>query len=357
MKKKSKKDETMNQTSGPTEPASWAVEKLSKTANSVGFSRRTDGPAFYPTWFSNRLDAGYADYMTAWSRQRYRCSLLPENVTHFVFWTKNPTPFLPVLEKVLEIGFPVLWHCTVTGLGGTPVEPHVPSAKAVVASVRKLSQMVPPSAIMWRYDPIVVSDLHGQDFHVETFTHLAGELAGHVDRIAVSFLGSCYARQVQPDLKRYEDETGDQVGVVPIAQQVDLASKLHGIAQAAGLQLTLCCSPELQKETGYAATGCNSFSWARRVYPALEKAKLLKSKPTREGCECDDERDIGVFDSCIHGCRYSYGSKSYADALANFKKHDPLGPCIIPADSSPAARPADNIELPIIAPNVGIDQP
>ena len=331
----------------------WAVENLSKEANSVSASRRTDIPAFYPSWFSNRLDAGYAEYMTARSRQRYRCSLRPENVTHFAFWTKNPKPFLPVLAEVLEIGYPVLWNVTITGIGGTKVEPHVPSVKAVVASVRQLSQMVPPSAIMWRYDPIFVSDLYGQDFHVETFTRLAGELVGHVDRIAVSFLGSCYARQVQPDLQCYQNETGDQVNVVPLAQQVNLAGRLHGIAQAAGLQLTVCCSPELQQETGYPPTGCNSFAWARRVYPELEKARSLKSKPTRVGCECDDERDIGVYDTCIHGCRYSYGSKSYADALANFKKHDPMGPCLIPADSTPAARAAGNIELPIISPSAG----
>ena len=138
------------------------------------------------------------------------------------------------------------------------------------------------------------------------------------------------------------------MAVVPLAQQVDLVGELHGIAKAVGLELTLCCSPELQQETGYPATGCNSFSWARRVYPMLEKAKVLKPKPTREGCACDDERDIGVYDTCVHGCRYSYGSSSYADALANFKKHDPLGPCIIPADPSPAAQAEGNSGLPII---------
>ena len=49
-----------------------------------------------------------------------------------------------------------------------------------------------------------VSDLYGEDYHVETFTRLAGELAGHVDRIAISFLGACYARRVQRDLRGYE---------------------------------------------------------------------------------------------------------------------------------------------------------
>jgi hypothetical protein len=326
---------------------SWRVENLSKQANSVGASRRTDIPAFYPEWFNNRLNAGFAEYITARSRRRYRCSLRPADVTHFVFWTKNPSPFLPILRTVLEIGYPVLWNVTITGLGGTKVEPHVPAAKAVVASVRELSRLLSASAIIWRYDPIVVSGLYGQEIHIETFKRLAGELAGHVDRIAVSFLGACYARRVQRDLRDYERETGDQVAVVRLAQQVDLAGELQAITQAVDLELTLCCSSELQKETGYPATGCNSFAWARRVYPMLEKVKALKPKPTREGCACDDERDIGVYDTCVHGCRYSYGSSSYADALANFQKHDPLGPCLIPGG------PAGDVEssalsLPIV---------
>ncbi len=325
----------------------WKLENLTPTAKSISASRRTDIPAFYGEWFSHRLEAGFADYIPSGPPRRCRCSMRPENVTHFDFWTKNPRPFFPVLRRVLEIGYPVLWNVTVTGLGGTPVEPHVPPADRVVASVRELAGMVPPSAILWRFDPVFVSDQYGEDYHVETFTRLAGELAGHVDRIAISFLGSCYARRVQADLRRYEDETGDEVGVVPLDQQVDLAGRLRDIAQAAGLTLTLCCSPELQEETGYPATGCNSFAWARRVYPMLEKVAALKPKPTREGCACDDERDIGVYDSCTHGCRYSYGSSSYEVALANYRRHDPQDACLIPgglaAGTTSAAR-----SLPIV---------
>jgi hypothetical protein len=258
-------------------------------------------------------------------------------VTHFVFWTKNPEPFFPVLRQVLEIGYPVLWNVTVTGLGGTPVEQQVPTLDRVVASIRELAKMVPPEAITWRYDPVFVSQLYGEDHHVETFTRLAGELAGQMDRISISFLGACYPRRVQPDLRRYEGETGDRVGVVPPDQQVELTTRLHSVAAAAGLELTLCCSPELQQATGYASTGCNSFGWATRVYPMLQKARALRNRPTRTGCLCSQESDIGCYDTCIHGCRYCYGSVSRDAALPNYRKHDPRDPCIIPCGGAAAS--------------------
>ncbi len=325
----------------------WKVENLCPTAKSVSASRRTDIPAFYGDWFSHRLTAGFVEYIPAGPARRCRCSLRPADVTHFAFWTKNPRPFVPALRRVLTIGYPVLWNVTITGLGGTPVEPHVPSADRVVASIQELAEMVPPSAILWRYDPVFLSAQYGEDYHIETFSRLAGELTGHVDRIAVSFLGSCYARRVQQNLRHYESESGDRVRVMLLAQQVDLAGRLNDIAAAAGLQLTLCCSPELQQTTGYPATGCNSFAWARRVYPELEKAEALKPKPTREGCECNDERDIGVYDTCVHGCRYSYGSSSYEAARANHHRHDPNDACLIPAGSAAGAASAAR-SLPIV---------
>ena len=325
----------------------WKLEDLSQAAKSVSASRRTDIPAFYGDWFSHRLAAGFAEYIPSGPPRRCRCSLRPADVTYFDFWTKNPRPFFPVLRRVLEIGYPVFWNVTVTGLGGTPVESHVPPADRVVASIRELAEMVPPSAILWRYDPVFVSDQYGEDYHVETFTRLAGELAGHVDRrIAISFLGSCYERRVQADLRRYESETGDEVGVVPLDRQVDLAGRLRDCAAAAGLELTLCCSPELRQATGYPGTGCNSFEWARRVYPALEKARDLKLKPTRPGCLCSEEIDIGCYDTCIHGCRYSYGSRSYETARANYQRHNPQDACLISGGSAAEAESAQS--LPIV---------
>jgi hypothetical protein len=307
----------------------WSVEKLSPGAVGVSASRRTDIPALFSRWFGRRLEEGFAEYVPLGPPRRVRRSLRPEDVTHFNFWTKWPRPFFPVLDRVLEIGYPVLWNVTVTGLGGTEVEPHVPSAARVVASISELSRRVSPSAIVWRYDPIFVSAHYGRAHHREIFRRLAAALAGQVDRVAVSFV-TLYKRQVEPDLRAYEQGSGDRLETLALEAQIELGEELRGIAREAGLPLTVCCNPELRRAIGGSRSGCNSFDWARRAYPDLERHPRLKDRPTRGDCGCSLEVDIGVYDTCVLGCRYSYASCNLDKARRNFVRHDPKAACLIP---------------------------
>ena len=307
----------------------WSVEELSPAAVGVSASRRTDIPALFSRWFSQRLEEGFAEYVPLGPPRRVRRSLRPEDVTHFNFWTKWPRPFFPVLDRVLEIGYPVLWNVTISGLGGTQVEPHVPPAEKVVASVSELSCRVSSSAILWRYDPIFVSAHYGREHHRETFHRLVDRLGGQVDRVAVSFV-TLYKRQVEPDLSAYEQESGDRLRRPPLTEEIELGEELHEIATEAGLPFTVCCNPELRRALGCSRSACNSFDWARRVYPVLDRHTRLKNRPTRRDCGCSAEVDIGVYDTCVLGCRYSYASCNLGKARGNFVRHDPKAACLIP---------------------------
>jgi hypothetical protein len=135
----------------------WNVRNLRRSAVGVSASRRTDIPALFSAWFAARLAAGVVEYIPAGPPRRVTRSILPEDVTHFNFWSKWPRPFFGVLDRVLTMGYPVLWNVTITGLGGSPVEPRVPDTEKAVAALLELSTLVPPAAIQWRYDPIFVS--------------------------------------------------------------------------------------------------------------------------------------------------------------------------------------------------------
>ena len=295
----------------------------------VGVSRRTDIPGLFGRWFRRRLEEGFAEYIPAGPPRRVRRSIRPENVTHFCFWSRWPRPFFPVLEQVLAVGYPVLWNVTLTGLGQTEIEPHAPPTQRGLEALLDLSRIVPPSAIQWRYDPIFVSERFSVDRHLVTFTKLAEQLAGRVDRVAVSFVHE-YGRRVKPDLQAYQRQTGDRYDALSMSGRIELVCQLREIADGIGIPLTLCCSPELREAVGCPASGCNSFTWARRVYPVLDRHRRLKTRPTRPDCACSEEIDIGCYDTCVFGCRYSYGSCNRARALANFRRHDPQAPCLIP---------------------------
>ena len=74
----------------------------------------------------------------------------------------------------------------------------------------------------------------------------------------------------------------------------------------------------------------HTFDRARRSAFMQDILAPLRNKPTRPDCVCSQEFDIGVYDTCVFGCRYSYGSCNLACARLNFAKHDPAHPCLIP---------------------------
>jgi hypothetical protein len=150
-----------------------------------------------------------------------------------------------------------------------------------------------------------------------------------VDRVAISFPVH-YRRQVAPDLRAYTRETGDAVGLPGLAEQLDLGGGLVELARTAGLPIVACCATALQQGLGLAAAGCNDFAWARRAYFDLERHRNLRTRPCRAGCTCSEEHDIGVYDTCTLGCRYSYGSRDEATARARAAHHDPRAPCLLP---------------------------
>jgi hypothetical protein len=150
-----------------------------------------------------------------------------------------------------------------------------------------------------------------------------------VDRVATSFV-TLYERRVKPDLLRYQREFGDRPGDPSLAQKLELLSRLREIAEAAAIPLTLCCQPELREALGCQPSACNGWSWACRAYPQLAQLPPLRSRPTRADCACSQEVDIGVYDTCTLGCRYSYGSIDRRTARRNFSRHDPAAPCLVP---------------------------
>jgi hypothetical protein len=306
----------------------WKVDQLKPSAVGVSASRRTEVPGLFTSWFERRLEEGWVEYIPAGPPRRVRRSIAPPDVAHFTFWSRWPRPFLHTLERVLRIGYPVLWNVTITGLGRTPVEPYAPTTEKALAALLDLSRIVPSAAIQWRYDPVFLSKLFGAEHHVRTFSALAEALRGRVDRVATSVV-QLYGRRVEPDLRAYERESGDRLETSQQAL-VDLLCQLREIATAAGIPFTLCCVPELRAAVGCETAGCSAWAWATRVYPELSCHRPLRTRPTRSDCACSEEFDIGVYDTCVFGCRYSYGSCNLKRARANFTRHNPEAACIVP---------------------------
>lgn len=268
------------------------------TETVVSASYRTDIPAFYGDWFARRLAAGHALVRNPWSGSAYRVDLTPEAVAGYVFWTRNPTPFIPVLER-LDRPFAVQF--TITGYGRR-LEPSVPPPERAVEAAHRLAQRYGPRCVVWRYDPIL-SPTHD---HVEAAGRLAESLRGASDECVVSF--ASFYRKTQRNLSA--------AGFVWEEPEPDRRLRLiEALADAVSpLRLTVCAQPELT---------VGAAEPARCIDPARLGLGPLPEKGNRPGCACAASRDIGAYDTCPHGCLYCYANASPAAARRRFKAHDP----------------------------------
>jgi hypothetical protein len=87
----------------------------------VSASRSTDIPAFYGDWFMARLAAGYVRWKSPFGGSPLYVSL--EKTRVFVFWSKNPAPFLPHLGTLERRGYNYYFLVTLNDYDNERLEP------------------------------------------------------------------------------------------------------------------------------------------------------------------------------------------------------------------------------------------
>ncbi len=283
----------------------------------ISVSRRTDIPAFYGDWFMKRLEEGFAGWVNPFGGQKYKVSLKREDVMAFVFWSKNYRPFLKHLEIIRENSIPVMFNYTITGLPAV-FECNLVEPEDAIESLKVISNSYSPDHVNWRYDPIVVSTVTDENYHLERFRWLAERLTGHVTRCYFSF--AIKYGKVERNFKKFEQE--QQVKVVDLDehQKLLLASKLTDIAQEYGIQMYTCCDDYLLADSRIKKAHCIDGEIIERLYPGCHKGS---EKPTRKDCGCTESTDIGIYDTCPHGCIYCYANINKERAVKLNSDHQP----------------------------------
>ena len=158
----------------------------------LSVSRRTDIPCYYSDWFYNRIKEGFVYVRNPMNdHQISRISLSPKVVDCIVFWTKNPEKMLERMDELAAYQY--YFQFTLTGYG-TDMEPNVPHKKNHMIQVfRQLSEQIGADRVVWRYDPIIFSDIYTPDYHLRAFRQLAEALQGYTQKCIISFV-DIYAR-------------------------------------------------------------------------------------------------------------------------------------------------------------------
>ncbi|MBX7147105.1 MAG: DUF1848 domain-containing protein, partial [Alphaproteobacteria bacterium] len=80
----------------------------------ISASYRTDIPAFHGKWFNRQFQQGHCWVHNPYNNKPYYVSLNPQDIDVFVFWTRNPKPFLESLVKVKNLKLPFIIQWTIT---------------------------------------------------------------------------------------------------------------------------------------------------------------------------------------------------------------------------------------------------
>lgn len=291
----------------------------------ISASRRTDIPAFYSEWFMNRVREGYCLVPNPFNPDQVaRVSLKPGDVDAIVFWSKDPVPLFPHLGELDRRGYRYYFLFTLNGYG-LELEPNLPPVEARVAAFRELSVRLGPERVIWRYDPIVLSNRTGALFHEETFAGLAAGLAGATRRVVVSIVD--YYRKTERRLARLAgDGYRFDKGSAAEAHVKALLKCLREIAVGHGIAMQSCAEETDLRDASIAPGSCVDGELLHRLWGVEAPGK---DPNQRAACGCVVSKDIGVNDTCLHGCRYCYATRSDAFARARWRRHDPHAPALL----------------------------
>lgn len=290
----------------------------------VSASRRTDIPAFYSPWLLNRIRAGYCTVYNPFNRKQVtRVSLLPEDVTVMVFWTKNPAPLLPFLEEIKGRGLRFYFQYTLNAYPQA-LEPHLPSWEQNVASFQQLAGLIGPSRVIWRYDPIVISTVTDYAFHLHNFDSLAQRLQGCTQRVVISIVDA-YRKAVSNFrlLAQQGITVQTRLCLEPLAK---LITAMAEIAAAHGMEIYSCAEAIDLSPYGVHAGKCIDAQYIRQVFGVTVDDS--KDKNQRQQCGCVVSKDIGIYDTCLHGCTYCYAGTRQGGSK-NRQQHSPDSPSLL----------------------------
>ncbi len=282
----------------------------------LSVSRRTDIPNYYSDWFLNRIREGYLYVVNPMNPlQVSRIDLSPRVIDCIVFWTKNPANMLDKLEELKDYKY--YFQFTLTGYG-KEVEPGVPDKKAkIIPTFIELSQKLGKERVIWRYDPIFLSEKYTQEYHLKAFETIAGKLDGYTERVIISFV----------DLYKKIQTNVTDLHMIPTTDEDMryLAGTMVKIAEAHHMVVESCAEKIDLEDLGVKHGSCIDKALIERIIGC--KISVDKDKNQRPECGCFASVEVGTYNTCLNGCKYCYANlKDHVvrENAALYDKNSPL---------------------------------
>ena len=282
----------------------------------INVGGRTDIVQYFTPWRLKRFDEGYVLSRNPMFPNKVNCyELTPDKVDCVTFCSKNYAPILKDLHRITD-RFNTYFYYTITAYG-KDVEPGVPSIDESIRTLQELSAQVGKERLVWRYDPVLLTERYTIGRHLETFSDMCREISPYVSRCIFSFV------------QYYDKVPFNMPEIIPMTEddKRHLAEGMGRIASENGMVLQACmCDMDLSTY-GISQRACMTLEDIGKANGV--EFRSVAHRGMRKGCHCIESRDIGWYDTCLNGCKYCYANTNPKKAFDNHTLHDVDSPLLL----------------------------
>jgi DNA repair photolyase len=327
----------------------------------ISASRSTDIPAFYADWFFHRLKVGYSAWTNPFNGVKSFVSY--EKCRFIVFWSKNPKPLLEHLDELNDRNIGCYIQYTLNDYGKEGLEKGVPPLEERIDTFKKLVDKLGKGRVVWRFDPLILTDQIGLDDLLWKVENIGDRLQGFTEKLVFSYADIATYKKVKANLEKsrvnYQEWTEPQMedfaqGLSELNQrwhyQLATCGEKIDIGRY-GIQHNRCVDDDLMIRfahhdkalmdfLGVEIRTVESSLFGTEPIPASAimlgetqyaiKKKDNRDKGQRQFCGCIISKDIGEYNTCPHLCEYCYANAGKEVAVRNYNQHtqNPLGETI-----------------------------
>jgi DNA repair photolyase len=245
-----------------------------------------------------------------------KINLDPDIVDCIVFWSKNPKPMLSKLQSLKEYAY--YFQFTLNPYD-RDIEARLPCKKEILETFKKLSDIIGPQRVIWRYDPVLLNDKYSVLYHIDKFYEFAIKLKGYTEKVTFGFID--FYKKITENIK--------SVGINEITNEEKniIADNFSRIAGENNLLIDTCAEDIDLSKYNITHAKCIDDRLIAKIIGHNFIAK--KDKHQRLECGCIGSIDIGEYNSCSNGCVYCYANYSRNIVMDNLKKHNKISPLLI----------------------------
>ena len=166
----------------------------------ISASRSTDIPVFYADWFFHRLKVGYSAWTNPFNGVKSFVSY--EKCRFIVFWSKNPEPLLGHLDGLKERDIGCYIQYTLNDYEKEGLEKGVPPLEERIETFKRLVDQLGQGRVIWRFDPLILTDQIGMDDLLEKVENIGDQLNGYTEKLVFSYADIALYKKVKANLEK-----------------------------------------------------------------------------------------------------------------------------------------------------------